>query len=137
MPTPSVTTNSSELRHHHQPFATHRNPSHWDRPEAFDPSRFGAEGSSDYPRAAYYPFGMGQRMCIGSTLSLVEQQLTIVTVAQAYRRELVAGYELAAHYDVALRPRDGVPMRCSTRRRRGTPSCRVTWCHIRCVSGMP
>jgi cytochrome P450 len=85
--------------------------SHWDRPEAFDPSRFGAEGSSDRPRAAYYPFGMGQRICIGSTLSLVEQQLTIAMIAQAYRRELIPGYELATHYDVALRPRDGVPMR--------------------------
>ena len=98
------------------PFATHRNPSHWDRPEAFDPSRFDTEGSSDRPRAAYYPFGMGQRMCIGSTLSLVEQQLTIAMVAQAYRRELVGGYQLAAHYDVALRPRDGVPMRLTRQR---------------------
>jgi hypothetical protein len=47
---------------------------------------------------------MGQRVRIGSTLSLVEQQLTIAMVAQAYRREFVPGYELAAHYDVALRP---------------------------------
>jgi cytochrome P450 len=60
--------------------------------------------SSGRPRAAYYPFGMGQRVRIGSTLSLVEQQLTIAMVAQAYRREFVPGYELAAHYDVALRP---------------------------------
>jgi hypothetical protein len=47
------------------------------------PSRFATAGSSDRPRATYYPFGMDQRMCIGSTLSLVEQQPTIAMIAQA------------------------------------------------------
>ncbi|MGH4018582.1 MAG: cytochrome P450 [Pseudonocardiaceae bacterium] len=92
------------------PYATHRNPEYWERPEVFDPQRFGPERAAQRPSGTYYPFGIGQRLCIGSNLSLVEQQLTVATVAQSYRRELQPGYVLQPHYDIALRPRHGVPM---------------------------
>lgn len=92
------------------PYATHRHPEYWEHPEVFDPQRFRVERAAALPSGTYYPFGIGQRLCIGSNLSLVEQQLTVATVAQRYRRELLPGYVLQPHYDIALRPRHGVPV---------------------------
>lgn len=92
------------------PYVTHRHPEYWEHPAVFDPMRFRSERAAALPSGTYYPFGIGQRLCIGSNLSLVEQQLTVATVAQRYRRELLPGYALQPYYDIALRPRHGVPM---------------------------
>jgi cytochrome P450 len=92
------------------PYVTHRLAAHWPNPEDFDPTRFAADHAAERPNEAYYPFGLGQRLCIGANLSLLEQQVIVATVAQRFDRELVSGYVLAPHYDIALRPRNGVPM---------------------------
>jgi cytochrome P450 len=92
------------------PYATHRNPLYWEELGRFDPERFTPERVAARQKSAYYPFGMGQRLCIGSNLSLMEQQLIIAMVAQQYRRRLMPGYVLEPHYDIALRPRYGVPV---------------------------
>jgi cytochrome P450 len=92
------------------PYVTHRNPQYWEDAGRFDPERFTPERVTERQSRAYYPFGMGQRLCIGSSLSLLEQQLIIAMVAQQYQRRLTPGYVLEPHYDIALRPRNGVPM---------------------------
>jgi cytochrome P450 len=92
------------------PYVTHRTPAYWENPEVFDPERFAPQPVAERRSDVYYPFGLGQRLCIGSNLSLLEQQLIIAMVAQKYHRELVPDYVLAPHYDIALRPRYGVPM---------------------------
>ena len=92
------------------PYVTHRHPAYWADPERFDPQRFAPDRRAGLPRDAYYPFGMGQRLCIGSGLSVLEQQLIIAMVAQQYARRLTPGYVMEPHYDIALRPRHGVPM---------------------------
>ncbi|HYP39992.1 MAG TPA: cytochrome P450 [Chloroflexia bacterium] len=92
------------------PYVTHRNPQYWEDPDRFDPERFTPERVAERQSHAYYPFGMGQRLCIGSSLSVIEQQLILAMVAQQYHRRLTPGYVLEPHYDIALRPRYGVPM---------------------------
>jgi cytochrome P450 len=51
-------------------FAIHRHRQLWDRPDHFDPNRFGPEAT--YDRAAYLPFGAGPRMCIAASFALTE-----------------------------------------------------------------
>jgi len=85
------------------------------QPENFDPTRFDPDRTAERPNEAYYPFGLGQRLCIGANLSLLEQQAVVATVAQRFDRELVSGYVLEPNYDIALRPRDGVPMMLTPR----------------------
>jgi len=97
------------------PYVTHRLAAHWPNPEDFDPTRFAADHAAERPNEAYYPFGLGQRLCIGANLSLLEQEVIVATVAQRFDRELVSGYVLAPHYDIALRPRNGVPMMLTPR----------------------
>jgi cytochrome P450 len=90
------------------PFITHRHASYWANPEGFDPDRFSRERSTERPRYAYFPFGGGPRRCIGEGFALMEAQLVVGMVAQAYRLDLVPGRRVEPETVATLRPRDGV-----------------------------
>ena len=62
------------------PYAMHRHPAFWERPEVFDPSRFDSP-----PPAAYIPFGAGPRSCIGSEFAMLEAQLITAMVMQSFQ----------------------------------------------------
>ena len=51
-------------------YAMHRHPEYWKNPEVFDPSR-------DFNKAAYMPFGLGPRMCIGNHFALMEMDIIL------------------------------------------------------------
>ena len=91
------------------PYATHRHPAYWEEPEAFRPERFAA-GAPPRPRDAYYPFGTGQRVCIGRHLAMLEMQLILSMVAQRYRPRLAPGHPVVPKAGTSLRARDGVWM---------------------------
>jgi cytochrome P450 len=92
------------------PYATHRHPAYWDEPEAFRPERFAPENSADLVREAYFPFGTGQRMCIGRHLAMLEMQLILAMVAQRYRPRLAPGHPVVPRAGTSLRAQDGVWM---------------------------
>jgi cytochrome P450 len=60
------------------PYTVHRNSAVFHDPERFDPMRFIPEMERKLPKAAYVPFGLGSRICIGNNLALLEGQ-TIIT----------------------------------------------------------
>jgi len=62
-------------------YALHRDPSLWDDPDAFAPTRW-LEGGDPAPRWSYIPFGAGIRQCIGKDFALVEGVLMLATLAQ-------------------------------------------------------
>ncbi len=92
------------------PYATHRNPAFWNEPEAFRPERFAPENAADRPRHAYFPFGTGQRMCIGRHLAMLELQLILAMVAQRYRPRLSPGRAVVPRAGTSLRSQDGIWM---------------------------
>ena len=73
------------------PYVTHRHPDYWNNPEGFDPERFTSEHSEKRNRFAYFPFGAGPRICIGNNFALMEMVLTLATISQRYRLNLVGG----------------------------------------------
>src|SRR5207253_8324121 len=93
------------------PYIAHRNAGIWAQPERFDPQRFTPEATAARPRHAYWPFGMGPRMCIGNALAIMEAQIIIAMIAQSYQLRLPPGAVVAPQAGVTLRPRDGMPMR--------------------------
>jgi cytochrome P450 len=92
------------------PYVLHRLPAFWTDPDAFDPERFSPERSADRPKFAYTPFGAGPRQCIGNQFALIETQLIVATLAQAYRLQLVPRHRAEPWPLITLRPRYGMPM---------------------------
>jgi cytochrome P450 len=92
------------------PYVLHRLPAFWQDPDAFDPERFLPERSADRPKFVYLPFGAGPRQCIGNQFALIEAQLIVATLAQAYRLHLVPRHRVEPWPLITLRPRFGMPM---------------------------
>jgi cytochrome P450 len=93
-------------------YVVQRDPRFFDEPDAFRPERW-LEGrlARELPRFAYFPFGGGQRQCIGSTFAQVEANLLLGTLAQRLRLSLVPGHRVEPQAVVTLRPRYGIRMR--------------------------
>jgi cytochrome P450 len=89
---------------------THRDPAHWEDPDAFDPDRFAPERSASRHRMAYYPFSAGPRVCIGSNFSLMESTFIVAVVAQRFRLELDRKRPLVIEPSLTLRPKTGLWM---------------------------
>lgn len=99
------------------PYATHHDPRYWMNPEIFDPDRFEPASFDDRARLADYPFGMGQRRCIGEPLSLVIASLALATVMSRYDLSPLGG-PVRARYAMTYQPRDGVQLLLRRRRER-------------------
>jgi cytochrome P450 len=106
------------------PFVLHRLPAFWEHPDTFDPDRFSPRRSADRPKFVYLPFGAGPRQCIGNQFALIEAQLTVATLAQAYRLRFVPDQRVEPWPLISLRPRFGMRMVIEPRARpHSGPSC--------------
>ncbi len=97
------------------PYITHRHPSFWEDPEAFDPERFSPERSAGRHPYAYFPFGGGPRLCIGNSFALMEATLILAMIIQRYDLELAADQTIEPQPVVTLRPRYGIQMQVHPR----------------------
>lgn len=93
------------------PYVMHRSPRYWDHPEVFDPDRFLPERSESRPKFAFFPFGGGQRLCIGAGLALLEAPMILASILQRFDFDLPAGHQVAASPRISLKPRDTVWLR--------------------------
>jgi cytochrome P450 len=97
------------------PYVTHRHPDFWVDPEQFEPTRFLPANRTGMHRWAYFPFGAGQRKCLGMDFALMEGQLTLAMIAQRYRLRSPDTLDVRPDPYVTLRPRGEVPMLVSAR----------------------
>jgi cytochrome P450 len=63
------------------PYVTHRLESLWPRPLDFRPSRF---MEADPPRFAFFPFGGGQRLCVGASFAIMEARTVLAVLLQHF-----------------------------------------------------
>jgi cytochrome P450 len=91
-------------------YTTHRDPRFFPSPDEFRPERWLDGGEKRLPRAAFIPFGLGSRKCIGSSFAMMEATLLLATIARRWRFELKPG-EIGTHPSITLRPAAAMPGR--------------------------
>ena len=84
----------------------HRSAVWFEEPLAFRPERWEDDLEGRLPKCVYFPFGGGQRVCIGNGFAMMEAVLVLATVLQRFRFCRDAGLEIDP--SLSLRPRGGM-----------------------------
>ncbi len=95
---------------------THRNDRFWREPEAFRPERWSNGETAALPRFAYFPFGGGNRICIGESFAWTEGVLVLATLARRLRFHGIDPTPVPLDPLVTLRPGRPIRMRVEARR---------------------
>jgi cytochrome P450 len=103
------------------PWSMHRDARYYPDPARFDPDRWAGDFAKGLPRFAYFPFGGGPRQCIGNAFATMEAVLCLATLARRFRLEPLdpakSGRDIDLVPTVTLRPKHGLPVRVTRRRR--------------------
>jgi cytochrome P450 len=90
------------------PYIMHRSNRFWDDPLTFDPDRFLPERMSNRQRFTYFPFGGGQRQCIGAGLAMIEIPLILGAILQHFDFEIPELASIVPSPRISLRPKETV-----------------------------
>src|ERR1700733_3403881 len=99
---------------------THRHPRFWHEPEAFRPERWSNGETERLPRFAYFPFGGGNRVCIGEGFAWTEGVLVLATLARRIRFRPLDLSPVPLDPLVTLRPGRPIRMQVEARRVEGS-----------------
>ena len=90
-------------------WVNHRDPKYFPDPEAFRPERWEHGLAKRLPKFAYYPFGGGQRLCVGNAFALTEAAIILAAVGQRYRFTLDPDAVIGIKPQITLLPANGIP----------------------------
>jgi cytochrome P450 len=108
IPRGTVVLVSQYLLHHDARF--------FPEPERFDPDRWLPERQQARPKFAYFPFGGGNRVCIGESFAWMEGILVLATLARRWRLERLQTSPVPMKALITLRPARPIRMRARSRR---------------------
>lgn len=94
----------------------HRHPSHFDRPNTFDPDRW-AKGQPAPMPFTYLPFSSGQRGCTGKHLARLECKIMVASLLYHYRLECHPDQNYEVTTTLSTRPKYKVYMKMINRRK--------------------
>ncbi|HEX6574768.1 MAG TPA: cytochrome P450 [Gemmatimonadaceae bacterium] len=98
------------------PYIVHRDERFFPDPERFDPGRWTPEAQAERPKFSYFPFGGGNRICIGEQFAWMEGVILIAALAQRWRMRLDPSQKVEVQPLITLRPRHGMRMTIERRR---------------------
>ncbi|MEU1932484.1 cytochrome P450 [Streptomyces sp. NPDC019826] len=82
----------------------HRDPASFPDPLRFDPDRWLARPEKSLPRAAYLPFGAGNRKCIGDGFAWAEMLAVLSAVTTRWHLHPAPGHKVRAVADAQIHP---------------------------------
>ncbi|MFB9808334.1 cytochrome P450 [Haladaptatus pallidirubidus] len=94
-------------------WATHRRRKFYDDPESFRPARWTAD--KNRPDYAYFPFGGGQRQCIGRRFALLEARLIMASLVKRFRVRTISPRKLDLVAAMTLAPATPVEVELRSR----------------------
>jgi cytochrome P450 len=92
------------------PWTLHRHRRHWERPDAFIPSRFWPENREAIDRFQYLPFGVGPRICIGAAFAMQEAMIALAVLMSRYRFDAAEDCRPWPVQKLTTQPEGGLPM---------------------------
>ena len=92
-------------------YIMHRSEEHFPDPLRFDPDRHTAENKAGRPKFAYFPFGGGNRQCIGEAFAWMEGIFAVATIASRWRMEYLGDGPPVPQAKITLRPTGPLRMR--------------------------
>jgi cytochrome P450 len=92
-----------------------RDPQYFPDPLRFDPDRFSPENKAARPKFSYFPFGGGNRQCIGESFAWMEGAFSIATIAQRWRMTYLGAAPPQVQAKITLRPKDPLMMQLTPR----------------------
>ena len=92
-----------------------RDPHYFPDPLRFDPERFTPENRAARPKFTYFPFGGGNRQCIGESFAWMEGVFSIATIAQSWRMIYLGDGTPEVQAKITLRPKYPLKMRLIAR----------------------
>jgi cytochrome P450 len=93
----------------------HRDSRYFPNPLKFRPERWAADETRNLPKFAYFPFGGGPRICIGSSFAMMEAVLALATITQHFRLTAQPNYVVKPWAAITLQPKGGVSLRVENR----------------------
>lgn len=97
------------------PWHLHRHSRLWDKPDDFDPDRYGTENGKACLRSAYMPFSTGPRVCTGAGFAMVEGPVLLASLLRDWQFTPVKGREPVPVAHLTVRARDGIWLNLSRR----------------------
>lgn len=94
------------------PASLHTDKNYWKNPEKFDPERF----TKDTTPYSYFPFGIGNKKCIGDNMSMIIMPYLICKMMQQFDFEIKEGYKPPVIAKHALKFKGGFPFKISKRK---------------------
>lgn len=101
-------------------WAVHRSPRNFEEPNEFRPERWTTELMKQLPKFAYFPFGGGQRICIGNNFGLHEGVRVVAEVVRRFELKMANGSAPQPVLGITLLPKEG-SLRMEYRKRRAAP----------------
>lgn len=89
------------------PMVTHYLPELWPQPLEFRPERFRSQPA----RCSYFPFGGGERICLGERLAWVESEVALLEIAGRWSLQPLDPGPVTLRAGASLRPACGLPAR--------------------------
>ena len=96
-------------------YIMHRSPEQFPNPLHFDPERHTPENKAGRPKFAYFPFGGGNRQCIGEGFAWMEGVLALATIASRFRMEYLDPAPPVPEAKITLRPKHPMHMKLHAR----------------------
>jgi len=98
---------------------TYRDRRFFDQPLEFRPERWTEEFEKQLPKFASFPFGGGQRTCIGASFAKMEMTLLVAAMAQKVAASPAPGFKLELLPSITLQPKRGVSVALTREGARG------------------
>lgn len=92
-------------------YLMHHDEKYFKDAENFIPERWSEEKIKDLPKYAYFPFGGGNRMCIGEGFAWMEGILVLATIASKFRLKLQDNFTTEIDPVFSLRTKHDVMMK--------------------------